>query len=53
MIQTFVNLIKIDLSYNKLTNFPKGFTFKAFKQLKIVFLHYNKFSLLKNLVPIT
>lgn len=52
-IQSYSNLIKIDLSYNKLSSFPAGFTFTSFPHLRTLFLHYNKFSSLKNLVPVT
>ena len=45
----FTNVVKLDLSYNKLSTFPIGFTFKSFHSLKTLFLHYNKFSALKPL----
>jgi hypothetical protein len=51
-IKTYLNLIKVDLSYNKLNSFPQGFSFGGFQHLKTVFLHYNKFSALKNLGPV-
>ena len=45
----FINVVKLDLSYNKLSGFPIGFSFKAFPSLRTLFLHYNKFSSLKSL----
>ena len=51
-INAFTNVVKIDLSYNKLTSFPSGFSFGKFPKLKILFLHYNKFSNHKNLSSI-
>ena len=45
----FINVVKLDLSYNKLITFPVGFTFKSFPSLRTLFLHYNKFSALKPL----
>jgi Leucine-rich repeat (LRR) protein len=52
LISAFTKLIKIDLSYNKLTAFPPGFSFKAFSQLRTLFLHYNKFTSIKLLLPV-
>ena len=52
-IRNFSNLIKIDLSHNKLSSFPQGFNFTVFKQLKTLFLHYNKFSSLNSLVVVS
>lgn len=52
-INAFTNVVKIDLSYNKLTSFPSGFSFTKFPKLKILFLHYNKFSNHKNLSSIS
>ena len=53
IVKTFGSLIKIDLSYNKLISFPPGFSFGSFKKLRVVFLHYNKFSSLKNLITVS
>jgi hypothetical protein len=53
LIAAFTNLIKIDLSYNKLTAFPPGFTFRPFGHLRTLFLHYNKFTAIKQLLPVT
>jgi hypothetical protein len=52
-VRNFVNLIKIDLSHNKLSTFPNGFTFRSFQNLRSLFLHYNKFQVLKNLIVVT
>lgn len=53
LIAAFTNLIKIDLSYNKLAAFPPGFSFRAFPHLRTLFLHYNKFAAIKQLLPLT
>lgn len=47
-INKFVNIVKLDLSYNKLSNFPIGFSFRAFPVLRTLFLHYNKFTSIKS-----
>lgn len=52
-IQHFTNLVKIDLSFNKLSRFPVGFSFRVFVRLRILMLHYNKFSNLKNLLVVS
>lgn len=49
----FVNIVKLDLSYNKIANFNVGFTFRAFASLRTLFLHYNKFSSLKALQTVS
>ena len=51
-IKSYHNLIKIDLSYNRLTSFPPGFSFGKFYHLRTLFLHYNKFVSLKALLPV-
>jgi Leucine Rich repeats (2 copies) len=52
LIRGYSNLLKLDLSYNRVTCFPAGFSFKDFPALRTLFLHYNKFSSLRNLVPV-
>lgn len=52
LFRNYTNLIKIDLSYNKLAAFPNGFSFASFRTLRTLFLHYNKFSALKTLLPV-
>lgn len=47
-ISRFINIVKLDLSYNKLSGFPIGFTFKSFPQMRTLFLHYNKFASIKS-----
>lgn len=47
-ISRFVNIIKLDLSYNKLSSFPVGFTFRTFSRMRTLFLHYNKFASIKS-----
>lgn len=47
-ISRFINIVKLDLSYNKLSAFPIGFSFKTFTQMKTLFLHYNKFGSIKS-----
>lgn len=47
-ITRFINIVKLDLSYNKLSGFPIGFSFKVFAQMKTLFLHYNKFASIKS-----
>lgn len=48
-LRTFNNLIKLDLSHNRISTFSQGFSFKPFTQLKTLFLHYNKFDRLKSI----
>lgn len=40
-IQPCVNLLKLDLSCNKINNFPRGLSFAGLKQLRLLFLHAN------------
>ena len=52
-IRNFNRLVKMDLSYNKLSSFPVGFSFGNFKDLRILYLHYNKFMNIKSLLPLS
>lgn len=48
-IMKFVNIVKLDLSYNKIVAFNVGFSFAGFPNLRTLFLHYNRFNSLKSL----
>ena len=52
LIKQYENLIKIDLSYNKIAAFPQGFNFGRFRRLRTLFLHYNRFLSLRVLGPV-
>lgn len=44
----FKCIVKLDLSVNKLSSFPAGFTFKSFPSMRTLFLHRNKFNTIKS-----
>ena len=52
LISSYHNLVKVDLSYNRLTAFPPGFTVTSFPVLRTLLLHYNKFSSLETLANV-
>jgi hypothetical protein len=52
LIRQFSQVIKLDLSHNKIASFPAGFGLSNFPQMRTLFLHHNRFSVLRNLAPV-